>query len=249
MSLRADDLVRHFGGVVAVGGVSLEVQPGRVVGLVGPNGAGKTTCFNLLTGFLRPTSGRIFVDDRDISGLRPDQRVSVGVSRTFQQTTLFGGLSARDNVVLALHRNDREPWWRVALPVPGHTARLGRAAMEILERVGIAPVAALRADSLAYGDQRRLAIAVALGSAPRYVLMDEPAAGLNPRESAQLALLLGELRADGLGILIVEHDMPLIMSVADHVVVLTNGQQLAAGTPAEIRTDPEVVAAYLGRAA
>jgi branched-chain amino acid transport system ATP-binding protein len=145
VSLRADNLVRHFGGVVAVGGVSLEVQPGCIVGLVGPNGAGKTTCFNLLTGFLRPTSGRIFVDDRDISGLRPDQRVSVGVSRTFQQTTLFGGLSTRDNVVLALHRNDREPWWRVALPIPGHTARLGRAAMEILERVGIAPVAALRA--------------------------------------------------------------------------------------------------------
>jgi branched-chain amino acid transport system ATP-binding protein len=249
VSLRADGLVRHFGGVVAVGGVSLEVQPGRVVGLVGPNGAGKTTCFNLLTGFLRPTSGRISVDGRDISDLRPDQRVSVGVSRTFQQTTLFGSLCARDNVVLALHRNHREPWWRVALPLPGHAPGLGRTAMEILERVGIAPVAALRADSLAYGDQRRLAIAIALASAPRYLLMDEPAAGLNPRESERLALLLGELRTAGLGILIVEHDMPLIMSAADHVVVLNSGQQLAAGTPAEIRSNPEVVAAYLGRGA
>lgn len=249
MSLVVTSLTKHFGGLKAVDGVDLTVERGSVVGLVGPNGAGKTTCFNLITGFLPPTSGHVELDGTDITRTKVERRQAMGISRTFQQTTLFGGLTTAENVMLALHRNNREPLWRALAPIPTHLRHLRGIAQEHLDRLGIGHVADISAQALSYGDQRLLAIAVALSSEPNYLLLDEPAAGLNPRESARLSDLLARLRFDGLGVLIVEHDMPLIMKTCDHILVLASGQPLAAGTPAEIRSNPDVIEAYLGRSA
>jgi branched-chain amino acid transport system ATP-binding protein len=245
MSLVADGVSKRFGGLAAVDNVDLSVSPGELVSLVGPNGAGKTTCFNLITGFLPVTAGRVLVDGTDVTRLRPDQRVRHGVVRTFQTTSLFTKLTALENVELALLRERRDPWWRVVLPVRLSTG--ADRARELLAMVGIADKAEQRADAMAYGDQRRLAVAIALATSPRYLLLDEPAAGLNTRESELLGRLLRELVDRGLGILLVGHDMNLVMSVSDRVVVLATGRTMATGTPEEIRRHPDVIEAYLGK--
>jgi branched-chain amino acid transport system ATP-binding protein len=249
MTLEVRGISKRFGGIDAVHGVDLTVERGTVVGLVGPNGAGKTTCFNLITGFVPPTAGSVHVDGRDVTHLSPERRQRLGVSRTFQQTTLFGGLTALQNVVLAHHPGRRESLLRTVLPLRGHGRAIERAGLDLLDRLGIAHVAEQDADTMSYGDQRLLAIAIALAGDPGYLLLDEPAAGLNPKESARLSALLSRLRDDGLGVLVVEHDMPLIMGACDQILVLAGGRPLAHGTPAQIRTDPQVIEAYLGRSA
>jgi len=246
MTLVAHEVSKHFGGLKAVDSVSFEVERGQLFSLVGPNGAGKTTCFHTLTGFLPPTAGRVEVDGRDITRMRPDQRNRVGVARTFQTTTLFNGLTSMENVQIALSRRHPHGVLR-SLLMPWSTPDLRERAEALLERVDVVDQRHLRADELSYGAQRRLAVAVALATEPQFVLLDEPAAGLNPRESDAFGRLLRSLVADGMGVLLVEHDMRLVMEVSDWVHVLTQGRTLTAGRAEDVRNDPEVIAAYLGR--
>lgn len=247
MTLVAQSVSKHFGGLRAVDGVSFEVERGQLFSLVGPNGAGKTTCFHTLTGFLPPTSGTVHVDGRDISRLRPDQRVLVGMARTFQTTTLFNGLTCIDNVQVALARRHPHSVVR-SLLMPWSSPDLRDRAELLLERVGVVDHRSARADELSYGAQRRLAVAIALATDPQFLLLDEPAAGLNPRESDAFGRLLRSLvDDDGLGVLLVEHDMRLVMEVSDWVHVLTQGRTLTAGRAEDVRNDPAVIAAYLGR--
>lgn len=246
LTLVADAVSKSFGGLRAVDSVSFEVRPGQLVSLVGPNGAGKTTCFHTLAGSLPLTSGRVSVGGEDISRLRPDQRAARGVGRTFQTTSLFNGLTCVENVQVAL--SARRPYSILrSLLTPWRTPDTTAEAIELLERVGAAGHAHEQADELSYGAQRRLAVAVALATEPEYLLLDEPAAGLNPKESRSFGELLRSLVSDGMGVLLVEHDMGLVMEVSDWVHVLAQGRTLAAGEPAEVRNDPAVVAAYLGR--
>lgn len=246
MILKTHAITKKFGGLTAVNEVSLSLGSGQLVSLVGPNGAGKTTCFNLVTGFIPLTSGRVTIGDTDITTARPHQRVRMGVTRTFQTTSLFNGLSALQNVQVALSRTHHLPLMEVLLPFGRNTVSAERA-LELLETVGIAQRANDGADQMSYGDQRRLAVAIALATSPKFLLLDEPAAGLNPLESTKFGQLLRSLVSDGLGVLLVEHDMRLVMQVSDHVHVLATGRTLAAGPPQEVRENPDVVAAYLGR--
>lgn len=246
MTLVAKDVSKHFGGLRAVDQVSFEVERGQLFSLVGPNGAGKTTCFHTLTGFLPLTGGTVHVDGRDVSRMRPDQRVGVGMARTFQTTTLFNGLTCVDNVSVALARRHPHSLVR-SLLLPWATPNFAAQAEEILERVGIVDSRHARADELSYGAQRRLAVAIALATEPHFILLDEPAAGLNPKESDAFGQLLRSLAASNVGVLLVEHDMRLVMEVSDWVHVLAQGRTLIAGKPEDVRRDPEVIAAYLGR--
>jgi len=246
LTLVANEISRHFGGLRAVDKVSFAVEKGELFSLVGPNGAGKTTCFHTLTGFLMPTAGTITVGGCDVSRLRPDQRVAAGISRTFQTTTLFNGLTSVENVQVALSRSRRHSIVR-SLLMPWRSTDLRTRAEELLEHVGATDHLNLRADELSYGAQRRLAVAIALATEPQFVLLDEPAAGLNPRETESFGRLLRSLVDEGLGVLLVEHDMRLVMEVSDRVHVLAQGRTLTAGTPEAVRNDPAVIAAYLGR--
>jgi len=232
--LETQDLSVRFGGHLAVHAVDLAVEAGTVAGLIGPNGAGKTTTFNVITGLQRPTRGRVLLDGDDITRLSPHRRARRGIARTFQRLELFGALTVRDNVLVAVERADG----------PGPDSR--RAADELLELVGLAAVADERADSLSTGNARLVELARALGTRPKVLLLDEPASGLDEDETEQMAATLSTLTADGLAILLVEHDVPLVMRLCQHVTVLNYGEVLAAGTPAEVQADPTVVAAYLG---
>lgn len=250
--LKADGLEKHFGGIVALADYSVEVLAGELLGLIGPNGAGKTTVFNLLSGVLRPTRGRIALKGRDITGQRPDQNAAMGIARTFQNIRLFNALSVVDNVKVALHMHLGRGFWQTI----GHSpvfrrseARLEAEARKALELLDLDPVAEETAHTLPYGLQRRVEIARAVAAGPQLLLLDEPAAGLNPTETEELVAVIRRIHRDyGLAILLVEHDMQVVMSVCERIQVLDRGRVLAGGTPAEIRGDPRVVAAYLGAA-
>ena len=237
-SLRASAVSRAFAGVQALRGVSLELRPGEVLGLIGPNGAGKSTLVNVLSGFDRPTQGQVVLDGRDVTRWRASRRGRNGLARTFQHSHAFRALSVRENVEVSALGDGASP--RVA----------ARRAGELLELLGLAPYANAPAATLAHGDERRLGVARALATEPRYVLLDEPAAGLPEAEVPGFAAVVRTVRDDHrAGVLLIDHNMALIMDVCDRIQVLDQGETLAEGTPAEIRANLDVAAAYLGESA
>ena len=250
--LETRGLVKEFKGFVAVNDVNLQVRRGTIHALIGPNGAGKTTVFNCLTGFYQPTGGVILLDDEPIQHLPGHKIARKGVVRTFQNVRLFKEMTAVENLLVAQHRHLNTNFLAGLLKTPSFR-RSEKAAMEYaahwLEQVNLTDVANRPAGTLAYGQQRRLEIARCMMTRPRILMLDEPAAGLNPRETEDLKQLIGMLRNDhDVTVLLIEHDMHLVMSISDHIYVINQGTPLANGTPEEIRNNPDVIKAYLGEA-
>ena len=248
--LQITRLTKHFGGLPALAEVSFRVAPGQVTALIGPNGAGKTTLINCLTGVIRPDGGEILFDGVDIAGMPAHRIARLGITRTFQNLRLFPRLSVLDNVLCGLTTRAGDSLLQALLRPPGlrhRERRLRLTAMEALDTFGLADQAVLPAAVLPYGDKKRLEMARAFVSQPRLTLLDEPVAGLNPEETAQIAALIRQMRLSGKTMVLVEHDMELVMGVSDHVVVLDGGNRIASGSPDEIRTNPLVLEAYLGR--
>ena len=252
--LTVNDLTMDFGGIRAVDRVDLRLRPGEIVALIGPNGAGKTTLFNCLTGLHRPTGGDLVLappgrPQRNLNGLPPHRITAAGLARTFQNIRLFPHMTVLENVMVGRHcRTTSKVFgaiFRPAMTVREERETVGMS-LALLERIGLAEQADEWAANLPYGAQRRLEIARALVTEPLLLLLDEPAAGMNPQETQELDALITSLRDDGLAILLIEHDMKLVMRLSDHIVVMDYGRKIAEGTPEEIRRHPAVIRAYLG---
>ncbi|WP_245534007.1 ABC transporter ATP-binding protein [Effusibacillus pohliae] len=247
--LQVRSLTKSFGGVTAVKDVSFDVRQGEIVAVIGPNGAGKTTLFNLITGILPPTSGRILFENRDITRLQPYQIASLGITRTFQNLQVFPNMTVVENVMTGFHRRMRTGMLKAGLrwkSVDAEETEALHRALAWLDKVDLSHRAYENAATLPYGNQRLLEIARAAVSNPKLILLDEPMAGLNPQESRELVEIILNMREDGITFLFVEHDMETVMSIADTIVVLDYGGKIAEGTPEAIASDPRVIAAYLG---
>jgi branched-chain amino acid transport system ATP-binding protein len=246
---RAKGLCKNFGGVRAVRDISFVIVPGIVFAVIGPNGAGKSTLLNLMSGIYQPDAGAMSLDGVDLVGMSARRRVQYGLARTFQKIRLFKQLSALDNVIAGYHTRHAIPAWQYVFHGAAFREDARRCrdeATELLNFVGLEHRAYITAGALAYGEQRLLEIARALATAPRLLMIDEPAAGLNPAEVAALLRRITSLRDRGVTVLLVEHNMDLVMNVADRVLVMDYGQQLFAGAPADVQAHPDVIAAYLG---
>lgn len=248
--LQLKNVTKQFGGITACQDISFGAAAGQIVGVIGPNGAGKTTVFNLITGVYAPTQGEILLQGRNIAACRPDCIAAAGIARTFQNIRLFRNLSVLENVCIAVDRRGQYGLWATLLRLPrmvGAERTIREQAMEYLEELGLADKAGQQAGSLPYGLQRKLEIARALALKPALLLLDEPAAGMNPEESAELARLIRQVhQRHQLTTLLIEHHMDLVMELCDRIVVLNFGQKLAEGSGGEIQADPAVLAAYLG---
>ncbi|NLE45201.1 MAG: ABC transporter ATP-binding protein [Chloroflexi bacterium] len=249
MILEVTDLRKEFGGLMAVFDVSFRVASEEILAIIGPNGAGKTTTFNLLSGVLSPSKGEIRFGGWQLNGMRPYAIARIGLTRTFQNVQLFGNMTVLENVMVGLHGHLRYGLLGAAFRPPGvrrEERQVRVQAMDALDRVGLADRAGESAANLPFGQQRLLEIARALATAPKLLMLDEPGSGLNRPEKEELGDLIRAIRADGVTVLLVEHDMPLVMGIADRIVVLEYGQKIAEGTPAEIQANQRVIDAYLG---
>jgi branched-chain amino acid transport system ATP-binding protein len=243
--LRVEALSVHFGALAAVDGVSLQAERGRITSVIGPNGAGKSTLFNLVSGALRPSAGRVWFDGREVTGMPPQRMLAAGLARSFQITNLFFELPVRENLRLAAQFLQRGRG--LLRPLTASRAALARVD-ELIARFSLAAKADELAGHLSHGEQRRLEIAVALASRPALLLLDEPTQGMSHADTQETEAMIRALTGDGLGVLLVEHDVELVMNLSDHVVVMHQGAKLAEGKPLEVRANPAVQAAYFGEA-
>jgi branched-chain amino acid transport system ATP-binding protein len=247
--LGTSKIKKSFGGLQAVNDISFTADPGNITAVIGPNGAGKTTLFNLISGFIMPDSGNIYFKGTEITGKKPYQAASMGILRTFQAVKMPEKLSVLDNVMLGTHRYGKAGYFRCLFHTPGSVTeekRLKQKSMDVLNTLGLSKYAHTPAGSLSFGDRRTLEMARALTAEPEVLLLDEPASGLNPRETENLAALIKSVRENGVSVLLVEHDMSLVMEISDYVYVLNFGNLVASGTPREIQNNKEVIKIYLG---